>query len=143
MGKISWGDIPSLDNITVDWDYEPESPLGKRSWVRIGKNDLHMLLNVRNIQVKIVSRQFDEAGNLLDISPNGLAVILHDTRLAEGVLIKIGFFLGKQKVLTRAVVRNIGSYENNKHRVGIEFVEPEQEAASFISGLIASNAYNS
>lgn len=141
METVSWGDVLSLENLQVDWDYEPENPLGQRSWVRLGNNNLSFLLNVKSITVKIVSRQFDETGSLIDISPTGLAVLLSDSTLTEGLLIKVSLFLGKQKVLSRAVVRNICSVEG-KNRIGLEFVEPAKEDASFIAGLISSKAWN-
>lgn len=140
MASANWRDIPSLDNIEIDWDYEPENPNGKRSWVRIGKKNLYLLLNVKNIAVKIVSSKIDETGSLIDISPAGLAVLLNNTSLTVGTMIKIGLLLGKQKVLSRAVVRNVCSLKD-KNRIGLEFLEPAEKDISFITGLISSKAY--
>jgi hypothetical protein len=139
MDKVNWDDIPSLEGLEVDWQFEPENPLGRREWDRIRKSDLHPLLDVKNIPVKVVSRNFDEKGYLIDIAKNGMAVILN-TRLAEGQQIKIGLFLGKQKVLSRAVIRNVRD-ENGRYRTGMEFVDLNKEYESLIAGLISSKGY--
>lgn len=139
MDKGNWDDIPSLEGLEVDWQFEPENPLGRREWVRIVKNDLHPLLEVKNIPVKVVSKNFDEKGYLIDIAKNGMAVLLN-TRLAVNQQVKIGLFLGKQKVLSRAVIRNI-SDEKGRFRTGMEFVDLNKEYESFIVGLISSKGY--
>lgn len=140
MDKGNWDDIPSLEGLEVDWQFEPENPLGRREWVRIVKNDLHPLLEVKNIPVKVVSKNFDEKGYLIDIAKNGMAVLLN-TRLVVNQQVKIGLFLGKQKVLSRAVIRNI-SDEKSRFRTGMAFVDLNKEYESFIVGLISSKGYN-
>ena len=102
--KVNWDDIPSLEGLEVDWTFEPENPLGKRAWIRIGKSDLFQLLGVESIPVKVVAQDYDGKGYLVDIAQSGLAVLL-DTKLAENQRVKVGLFLGKQKVLSRAVIR--------------------------------------
>jgi hypothetical protein len=42
--KVNWDDIPSLDGLEVDWQFEPENPLGKRAKVRIANSELYPLL---------------------------------------------------------------------------------------------------
>ena len=140
MNTASWDDIPSLIDIKVDWDYEPENPLGKRAMARIGKNSLNKLLNFNEIPVRLIFRYFEETGNLIDISSAGLAVFLPETDLTEGTQIKIHLFLGRKKIHSRAVIRNI-HFWNGQIRVGLEFIEPAQEDSSFINGLIATKAY--
>lgn len=137
--KLNWDDIPSLDGLEVDWQFEPENPLGKRAWVRIENSDLFTLLGVKSIPVKVVAKNFDEKGYLVDLAQSGLAVLL-DTKLAEHQQVKIGLFLGKQKVLSRAVIRNVRD-EDGRHRTGIEFVELNKESEAFIAGLISTRVY--
>lgn len=139
--KVNWDDIPSLEGLEVDWQFEPENPLGKRAWVRIETRDLHPLLDVKGIPVKVVSNNFDGKGLLVDLAQGGLAVVL-DTRLAESQQVKVGLFLGRQKVVTRAVVRNVRD-EDGRYRTGMEFVDLKKEYASFIVGLISSKNYQS
>jgi hypothetical protein len=139
--KVNWDDIPSLEGLEVDWQFEPENPLGKRAWVRIANIELFKLLGVKNIAVKVVAKNFDSKGALVDLAQSGLAVIL-DTKLAESQQVKVGFFLGKQKILSRAVVRNVRD-EKGRYRTGIEFAGLTKEYDSFIAGLIASTSYKS
>lgn len=139
MEKISWHDIPSLENLEVDWGYTPENPLGKRAWVRLSNNDLYRLLDADYIPVKIVAKTFNDKGNLLDISPHGIAILV-DRAMKVGELLNVGFFLGKYKVTAKAVVRNSNCFENN-YRVGIEFIALQEEHAAFIIGIISSKGY--
>lgn len=137
--KSSWEDIPSLDGLEVDWEYEPENPLGKRSWARMANRDLFLLFSVKNIPVKVVARNFDRTGHLLDISKKGLAVLL-PARLEREQPVKLGFFLGEKKVLSRAVVRNVSDVEG-KYRTGLEFVDLEKNLETFIVGLSAAKGF--
>ncbi len=139
--KVNWDDIPSLDGLEVDWQFEPENPLGKRAWVRIENRELLPLLGVKRIPVRVVTKEFDGKGYLVDLAQSGLAVLL-DAKLAESQQVKIGFFLGKQKIVSRAVIRNVRA-DNGGHRIGLEFVDFEKEYETFIIGIISSKAYNS
>lgn len=139
MMKASWEDIPSLEDLKIDWNYEPENPLGRRSLVRLLNNDLFRTLEVDHIPVKIISRKFNKNGSLVDLSTKGLAVLL-DVEMKAGLLIKVGFFLGKVKVIARGIIRNSANIRDF-YRTGIEFVELENETASFISSLNSSIIY--
>lgn len=61
-------DISSLVSLEVDWEYEPENPLGKRAWARMANKDLFLLFSVKSIPVRVVSKNYDKSGQLLDIS---------------------------------------------------------------------------
>ena len=39
----SWDEIPSLDDLKVDWDYQPENPNGKRDSKRLTDKELIQL----------------------------------------------------------------------------------------------------
>lgn len=135
----SWDDIPSLGNLEVDWDFEPENALGKRLWSRFGPADLQASLDTENIPVKVVGRQFSKVGKLIDISKGGLAVQL-DTSLAKGQPVRVGFLLGRQKVVSTAIIRNVTPL-NERQRVGMEFVDLGEEVSSYIAGLISSKIH--
>lgn len=137
--KTKWDEIPSLQGLEVDWEYKPENPLGKRAWVRMADNDLLSILGVKRIPIKVVSKNFDETGLLLDLAQGGLAVLLN-TKLAVGQAVKLGFFLGKHKVVSRAVIRNIRNQEGGQ-RTGIEFVELDKESEIYITGIISAKVY--
>ncbi len=123
----------------MDWQFEPENPLGKRALVRISRSDLYPLLEVKSIPIKVVAKNFDEKGYVVDLAQSGLAVLLHSP-LAESQPVKVGFFLGQQKIVSRAVVRNVRA-EQGGYRIGIEFVDLNKDNASFIVGLISSKSY--
>ncbi len=137
--KISWDDIQSIDNLEIDWEYEEENPLGRRAWVRILNVDLYRLLDKKTIAVRIVSSKLNYTGYLQDISRNGLAVIVNK-ELKTGVPVKVGFFLGKRKIISRAVVRNSHASGSN-FRIGIEFIDLPEDDASFIVELNASKCF--
>jgi len=137
--KGKWDDIPSLEGLEVDWRFEPENPLGKRALVRIAKSDLYPLLEVKSIPIKVVAKNFDEKGYVIDLAQSGLAVLLRSP-LAESEPVKVGFFLGQQKIVSRAVVRNVRA-EQGGYRIGFAFVDLNKEYASFIVGLISSKGY--
>lgn len=138
--KSSWDDIPSLDGLEVDWEYEPENPLGKRAWVRMANRELFFLFGVKSIPVKVVARNYDKTGYLLDISKNGLAVLL-PAQLAGEQPVKVGFFLGDKKVLSRAMVRNTSEVEGKEYRTGLEFVDLEKNLETYIIGLSAAKGF--
>lgn len=137
--KSGWEDIPSLDGLEVDWEYEPENPLGKRAWARMANMELFDLLAVKSIPVKVVSTNFDKTGQLLDVSQRGLAVLL-PARLPVEQPVKVGFFLGSQKVISRALVRNSSEVEG-KYRTGMEFVGLEKSLEDYIAGLNAAKGF--
>jgi hypothetical protein len=137
--KGKWDDIPSLEGLEVDWQFEPENPLGKRALLRIAGSDLYPLLEVKSIPIKVVSKNFDEKGYVVDLAQNGLAVLLNSP-LAESQQVKVGFFLGQQKIVSRAMVRNVRA-EKGGYRIGIEFVDLNKDYASFIVGLISSKGF--
>lgn len=139
--KVRWDDIPSIAGIEVDWNYKPESILGKRAWARMTERDLLPLFDMQSMPVQVAAKNFDGLGALVDIGQSGIAVLL-DTELALSEQVKIGFFLGKQKVVSRAVIRNVGD-GTGRHRTGMEFMDFKQEYASFIAGLVSTKSYSS
>lgn len=145
----SWDDIPSIDNLKMDWDYEPESPHGKRSSVRLSKKQLLRMLGEESVPVrvvpivpvKIVSKRFNEKGYLLDISVDGLAIFI-EAELEIETLVKVGFFLGKRKIVSNGIIKNVALL-GEQFRIGIEFVQLEEESVSFINSLHSSATYSS
>lgn len=138
--KPSWEDIPSLDGLEVDWDYEPENPLGKRAHVRIGSSELFDMLGAEEIGVKVATNKGEQAGILVDIAQGGIAVLLEND-LRVGTPVKIGFFLGMTKVLANGLVRNVTDIVG-RYRTGLEFVSINKETENFIVSLISSKVFN-
>lgn len=137
--KKSWDDIPSINNLQVDWKYEPDNPLGKRAYSRLSKEVLNSLLGTKKIPIKVVSADRDVTNLLLDISQGGMAVLSNNT-FTVGEPLKVGFFLQKQKIISRAVVRNIIE-SGEQYRVGMEFVNLDNKAETIIKSLIASQMH--
>ncbi len=137
--KANWDEIPSLENLKIDWDYEPENPLGKRSTVRLSKKNLFRLLGEEFIPVKIASKNIDGKGHLIDISAHGIAILL-ENEMKVGTLVRVGFYLGKRKIISRAIIRNISKLAGN-YRTGIEFIKLDEELALYINTLNASAIY--
>lgn len=136
--KRNWDDIPSIADLEVDWTYEPENPLGKRAYLRLSNEILHDLLDVTKIPVKIVTANLNINNLLLDLSENGLAV-LSNHKFTVGNPVKVGLILQMEKVVSRAIVRNVTSIDSH-YRIGMEFVGLDEKSVSFIKSLIASQA---
>jgi len=132
----SWDDIPSLEGMEVDWDYKPTSPLGKRTAVRIGQNEISTLFDVREIVVQVATSHRTYTGCLLDISVNGLSIGLPDL-LAQGRAVKVRFFLGTMKITAKAMVVHAQKKET-RYTTGLRFIDLNPKIADFIGGLYAA-----
>jgi PilZ domain-containing protein len=139
MGTNSknWDSIPSLDEIEIDWDFEPENPMGKRAYSRLTAIELCRLFGVKNIPVVLVTEKCRVKMFLLDISQGGVSLQAKVADLKELQLVKIGFFLGKQKVISKGRIRNIRKDQDGVI-LGIEFVGLSEENNSFLSGIYSS-----
>lgn len=132
----SWDDIPSLEGLGVEWEYKPETSLGKRAFVRINVDDLTGLFEVKAIFVKIATTQNTYTGRLLDVSKAGLSLSL-PVRLEVNQPIKVGFILGKEKIIAKASVRHVRAADG-LFATGIQFVDLNEESAQYLGGLYAS-----
>lgn len=136
MEKKKWDDIPSLAGLEMDWEYEPNNPHGKRVHARMDERELERLFDGRRILVKVATTEATLTGSLHDICEGGLAVKL-DSRLAENQAIKVGLFLGTEKIISGAVVRHVQSRDRN-YTTGVKFVGLGKVERQHISGLYAS-----
>ncbi len=142
--KKSWDDIPPLEGLEVEWDFEPENPLGRRVCERMSGDALASLFKSKKKPVNVVSEipvhiatmngQFP--GTIFDISEGGLAID-SSSQLAENQMVKVGFFLGQKKIVSKAVVRWVTQI-GTVHRSGMMFVDLSQENFAFIAGIYAS-----
>lgn len=140
MGKSGWDDIPPINGISVDWEYEPDNPLGKRGIARMSDMQLRPLLNVDAIRVMIATQQFNTKGILADLSQNGVALYLGHN-IGNGSVIKLGMILGSHKLISDGIVRNVTESKKG-FRVGVEFDGMSEEDKLFISGLHSSISYH-
>jgi len=136
MEKKSWDDIPSLEGLDVDWGYKPVSPLGKRNSVRIKMDEISELFEAREIFVKVATRERTYTARLLDISEGGLSLSL-PAMLGENLPVKVGFFLGTMKIISKALVRYVQK-NGDVFTTGVKFIDLNQESSEYIRGLYAS-----
>ncbi|NNK96090.1 MAG: PilZ domain-containing protein [Desulfobacterales bacterium] len=132
----SWDDIPSLDGLDVDWDFETENPLGKRKHSRMTKEELSALFEKKTISVKIVTEKFNTMGTLIDLSEGGIAVGMR-RELLNDQKVRIGFFLGEQQIASRAIVRQV-KRTNDGYKIGMHFHDIKDEYFRYIAGVYAS-----
>jgi hypothetical protein len=139
MEKKNWDDIPDIQGLSVDWEYAPENPLGKRSCPRLKNEDLQPLLNSNAIMVQVATKEFSTKGVLVDLSQKGAAAFLQH-KINPKTIIKFGTMLGQHKFITRGIVQN-ASLSGKGYRTGIEFVGISKEDQAFILGLHSSASY--
>ena len=133
---VSWDDIPTLEGVGVDWAYTPQAALDQRAFTRIEMHALSQLMTAHTIIVRLATARHTYEGTLADISQGGLAVHL-PAELTINQPVKIGFFLGPEKIISRGVVRHVKP-EENRSLIGIQFVDLAQESAEYIAGLYAA-----
>lgn len=138
--KSAWDTIPSLEGLEVDWQYEPENPLGKRAWMRLVDKELVGIFGVKRIPLKIAAKNFEETGVLLDVGEGGCCALLQ-TALTVGQAVKLGFLLGKEKVISKATVKNVTGLTGG-YRTGVAFVELDAEMRRHIAELMSSKAFH-
>jgi len=134
--KASWDDIPSLDDFKVDWEYEPENPLGKRAHERMKDTELFPVLGVSTIPAKVAAHEFEEKGFVADLTPAGVAVSL-STKLDKEKPVMVGFLLGQRKIISKAIVKNVREIDG-RYRTGLMFEGLNKDHGDFIRSLFAS-----
>jgi len=134
--RKNWDAIPSIEELGLDWESQPNIFFEKRAFVRIKGEVLSEMLKVREIFVKIITAKQTYIGHLLDISAGGLLLDL-PVLLEEDLPVKVGFFLGTVKITSKAEIRRphkIGEL----YTTGIKFVDLKKESAEYIGGLNVS-----
>jgi hypothetical protein len=137
--KTAWDDIPSLEGLDVDWDYEPDSPLGKRADVRLSGEDIDRLFAGSRVAVVVATSRATWSGQLLDLSVGGIGVSLPEM-LAIDQPVKVGFFLGRVKIVAKAIARHCRP-SGKKFTVGLMFVALDEPYAEQIRQLYVSKMF--
>lgn len=135
-------DLPGmgdLGSLSMDWDFKPDSPLGLRSFPRIPRKDLEGFFSQKFIPTKIAGKNYDETGQMIDLSPTGTAVFLKG-QLQIGSPVKLGFILNKRKIISKGIIRNALPLAGG-FRHGIEFIDLPVEHREYIKRLLASRIY--
>ncbi len=135
--KLNWDDIPSIVGLEVDWDYEPENPLGKRADYRLTSKELTFMSEEEcGVQVKIVTELGQFLAELIDVSQGGIRLKTNPAKFKKSQLAKIGFRLGNRPVIARGRIKHIHE-EKGSVLLGIEFVGLPDSDGKFIAGLYA------
>ena len=74
--KKSCDDVPSLEGLDVDWEYNSKNSVENRSFVRIKNKDICRLCEVKEIVVKVATAEQTCTGSLADICEGGIAITL-------------------------------------------------------------------
>lgn len=139
MEKKNWADIPSLAGLEMDWEYEPDNPHGKRACARLDEKELARLFDGQRILVKVASADATLTGSLHNICEGGVAIKL-DRRISENQAVKVGFFLGTEKIIAGAVVRHVQGQDSN-YTAGMKFVGLGRAERQLISGIYAAKVF--
>lgn len=136
MAKKSWDDIPSLEGLEVDWGFKPLNKQGKRLHARLAQKDLAGFLDSERIPVKVATSKSVQDGTLFDLCEGGVAVELKQG-LAEEEAVRVGFFIGSEKIIAQALVKHVRRSAEN-YRVGMKFVGLDRTAREYILSLYAA-----
>lgn len=129
----SWDNIPSLEDLEFDWECQPDESFFQRGFVRMDDTELEFLLEVREVYARISTRHFLAKGKILDLSQGGTA-LLATRSIKIGEPVYIGFYLGKKKITTKAIVRNCADISKG-FRLGIEFIDLKEDYYNYIENL--------
>jgi hypothetical protein len=130
-------DIPSLDDLEVDWGFKSESPKGNRAFSRLTIEELSQLYRKKNIPVKLVTEKEQCTAFLIDLSQGGISLRTKLSDTENSQLVKLGFILGEQKMISRGRIKHIRT-ENEWTILGIEFVGLTGETQDYLSQLYSS-----
>ena len=137
--KKSWNDVPSLDELEMDWEYQPESSKDKRSFVRINSEAMAKLFQTKEILVKIAAGDQTCTARLLNLCEGGLSLAA-PVQLEMHLPIKVSFLLGQMNIVSKAEVRHVRKSEE-QYITGIKFVDLDKVSAEFLRGLYASQIF--
>ena len=134
--KKGWDELPSLEGFQMDGDYSANDSLGNRWFERLTFGDVTEIFEVKAVPVRVATAGFTIDGTLSDISGGGIAVTLKKP-LEEGQQAKIGLFMGRRKIVCRAVARQTAEIQNG-YRIGFQFKDISEEDSTYINGLYSS-----
>ncbi|MDY0389759.1 MAG: PilZ domain-containing protein [Desulfobulbus oligotrophicus] len=140
MKKKSWDDIPSLEGISVDWDYTSEAARDKRVALRISSSALGRLFGAKEVPARIAAKGQTYTIPICNLSEGGMAVSL-PVALPDDLVVTVGFFLGQRKVITKARVCHVRPHDIG-NLTGLAFLHLGKETVSFIRGLYPSLVLN-
>lgn len=138
--KKDWDEIPSLEGLQMDWDYSGNDRLGKRRVERLTFGDVSEIFEIKAVPVRVATGESTMDGTLSDISGGGIAVTFKKP-IEAGTKAKIGFFLGRRKMIFRVIARQVSEVQDG-FRIGFEFQDISEEDSTYINGLYSARALN-
>lgn len=135
-----WDDIPSLDDLEMDWKYTPANANGNRSNRRMTRKELTTLFGTSKIPVRTVSDKINKIGTLHDICEGGIAVML-DSELTKNQIVKVGLFLGRKEIISQAIVRHVDR-KTKPYRIGMQFKHLSKENTEYLTGIYGAKVLN-
>jgi hypothetical protein len=139
--KPTWEDLPSLEGLEMDWDFEPEKTKGKRAYTRLTLRELDFLFKKKDIPVKLVTERNQCTAYLVDVSQGGVCLRAKVSDVTESQLVKLGFFLGNQKVVSKGRIKHVRE-DKGWSILGIEFVGLSGDNYEYLAGLYTSIKLN-
>lgn len=136
MEKKTWTDIPSLEGLEMEWDFQPQGADGNRAYKRMTARDLSQLFGGRPVEVKVATLNDTLSGSLHDLCEGGMAINIA-TRLDENQHIKVGMVLGREKIIASAKVRHVQGHDQ-KYTAGLMFIGLDPTARRYIAGIYGS-----
>ncbi len=135
MGKDNsgWENIASIEGLEVEWDFEPENVLGKRDHERIPAASILSFIGIKDLKIHVSTVHKNFSGTLLDIGVGGMAID-SSVQLEQNQLLKLGFILGRKKVISKAQVRWVKKIQES-FKMGVMFVHLSADDANFIAGI--------
>lgn len=137
--KKSWDDIPSLEGLEMDWEYTTESSDNRRSSPRLHMEAVAKLFEVKEILVKIATASQTHTARLLDLNEGG-ACLEVPVRLEVLLPVRVGFFLGQMKIISKAEVRHVRK-QGERYATGVKFIGLDKETAAYLRELHGAQIY--
>ena len=137
--KKSWDDVPSLNGLEMDWEFQAEASKNKRAFSRMDTEAMAKLFQAKEILVKIAAGEQTCTARLLDLCEGGLSLAV-PVQLKTNLPIKVGFFLGQMKIISKAEVRHVRK-STDQYVTGIKFVDLDSVSAEFLRELYASQVF--
>ncbi len=138
--KPSWDDIASL-KLEMDDGASEDSSVERRSSSRLSSKDIKSMLldKIKIIQVQVATRKgvLPHKGVLLNIHEKGMCFTMPGHGLKKNDPIMIATVIGKRLLKSQAIVRWLA-----EKKVGVEFINPNEDDASFLKDLLSAKAFN-
>jgi hypothetical protein len=141
--KSAWDHIPSLA-LEMDDDYDERlNSREQRRHERADRSNLKMIIGSEKSSFRIrvaTASQGIFDGQILDISESGCQIAI-PKKLSEDELIKVKFFIKEDPVISKAIIRWVGS-TSRYHKAGVEFVKLPPDTKELLGAISSASLFN-